>query len=102
MNQSKIEVTCNRCNFHKFYVIEPIFDYPKNGLYYSCPKCIREFNRERPRMEKFERFDDYEKCKKCVESDHEGYMKAFCRCEERNIRIAKEQRKRNESAWSTP
>ncbi len=35
--------------------------------------------------------DDYLKCKKCPDSDHEGM---FCRCEDRNIRIAKERRER--------
>ncbi len=40
--------------------------------------------------------DDYLKCEKCPQVDHEG---AFCRCEDRNIRIAKEQRSRKESPW---
>lgn len=40
---------------------------------------------------------DYEKCFKCIDEDREG---RFCRCEDRNIRIAKEQRKRNECPWS--
>jgi hypothetical protein len=39
--------------------------------------------------------DDYEKCKICPEIDHEG---AFCRCESRNIRIAKKQRELNQSS----
>jgi hypothetical protein len=41
---------------------------------------------------------DYLKCEICVESDHEGQ---FCRCEGRNIRIAKERRARGESPWLT-
>lgn len=36
------------------------------------------------------------KCNKCSEEDHEGI---FCRCESRNIDIAKELRYRKESAW---
>lgn len=40
--------------------------------------------------------DDYLKCPKCKKEDHEG---VFCRCEDRNIRIAKERRARGESAW---
>ena len=40
--------------------------------------------------------DDYLKCRKCPNDTHEGQ---FCRCEMRNIRIAKEKRKRGESAW---
>lgn len=42
--------------------------------------------------------EDYLKCVKCAEIEHEG---SFCRCEERNIRIAKEQRSRGESAWKS-
>ncbi len=37
--------------------------------------------------------DDYWKCTKCNEEDQEGQ---FCRCEDRNIRIAKEKRRRND------
>jgi|SRR6267142_2776529 len=47
---------------------------------------------------KYMQNDDYEKCNRCLESDHEGN---FCRCENRNIRIAKLKRERNEneSPW---
>jgi hypothetical protein len=41
--------------------------------------------------------NDYLRCNSCVESEHEGQ---FCRCEERNIRIAKEMRSRGESPWT--
>ena len=41
--------------------------------------------------------DDYLKCKSCMKSDHEGQ---FCRCEGRNIRIAKEIRSRGENPLS--
>ena len=37
------------------------------------------------------------KCSKCSEEDHEGH---FCRCESRNIDIAKELRERGMSPWS--
>lgn len=42
--------------------------------------------------------DDYLKCKVCSESEHEGN---FCRCEGRNIRIAKEKRIQGESPWKS-
>jgi len=42
--------------------------------------------------------NNYLKCEICVESDHEGQ---FCRCEGRNIKIAKEMRAREESPWLT-
>lgn len=38
--------------------------------------------------------DYYYKCSKCLPADHQG---AFCRCEDRNIRIAKAQRISKES-----
>lgn len=41
---------------------------------------------------------DYLKCSKCSDSDHE---EQFCRCESRNIRIAKEKRSRGEGVWKT-
>lgn len=40
--------------------------------------------------------DDYLKCKRCSESEHEDQ---FCRCESRNMRIAKENRKRSAAAY---
>lgn len=40
--------------------------------------------------------DDYLKCNVCPEELHEG---KYCRCEPRNIRIAKESRSRGES-WA--
>lgn len=36
------------------------------------------------------------KCEKCPEEDHEGF---FCRCEGRNIRLAKQLRKDGISGW---
>lgn len=33
-----------------------------------------------------------DKCDKCKEEDHEGIEKRFCRCEGRNIYIAKKMR----------
>jgi hypothetical protein len=35
--------------------------------------------------------DDFHKCGKCLPEDHEDWA---CRCEDRNIRVAKERRKR--------
>lgn len=40
--------------------------------------------------------DDFERCKKCPPEDHEDWA---CRCEDRNIRIAKERRKRGINSW---
>ncbi len=40
---------------------------------------------------------DYLKCTICKESDHEGKA---CRCEMRNIRVAKEARRIGESPWN--
>lgn len=40
--------------------------------------------------------EDYIKCRTCSISDHEGQ---FCRCEDRNIRIAKEKRLRKENPY---
>lgn len=41
--------------------------------------------------------DDYEECHKCLLEEHEG---RFCRCEERNMRVGKEQRARGEGPWT--
>ena len=41
--------------------------------------------------------DNYLNCNECAQEDHTGQ---FCRCESRNIRVAKEMRSRNESLWS--
>lgn len=40
--------------------------------------------------------EDYHQCMKCPPEKHEG---AFCRCEDRNIRIAKERRSNKEDHW---
>lgn len=49
---------------------------------------------EEEKMEKEEYTIDF--CKKCPTDDHEGY---FCRCESRNISVAKMLRERGESPW---
>ena len=41
--------------------------------------------------------DDYLKCNICKEEDHEDQ---FCRCESRNIRIAKIKRELGQSPWT--
>jgi hypothetical protein len=38
-------------------------------------------------------------CSKCATLDHHGYNKYFCRCEDRNIKLAKELRERGINAW---
>jgi len=40
--------------------------------------------------------EDYLKCNICLASEHND---KFCRCEARNIRVAKEMRSRSESPW---
>lgn len=37
------------------------------------------------------------KCDKCVPEDHDGF---FCQCEMRNIEVAKELRKNDQSPWN--
>lgn len=39
-------------------------------------------------------------CSKCKTEDHEGFNNYFCRCEGRNIKLAKELRERGIS-WNT-
>lgn len=43
-----------------------------------------------PSLDKFQ-------CTRCLPADHEGY---FCRCESRNMRIAKDHRAEIGQAWS--
>lgn len=40
--------------------------------------------------------DDFKKCSKCPPEDHVDWA---CRCEDRNIRVAKERRKKGISPW---
>ena len=40
--------------------------------------------------------DDYFVCKICPQTEHEGFA---CRCVKRNIRVAKEMRKRGDRVW---
>jgi hypothetical protein len=44
-------------------------------------------------------YDDYENCKKCPPEDHSGYKNMLCRCISRNMRLARERRKKGESEW---
>lgn len=37
------------------------------------------------------------KCDKCPDEDHQGYQGYFCRCEDRNIRLAKQLRAEGKS-----
>lgn len=41
-------------------------------------------------------------CSKCATEDHDGFNNYFCRCESRNIKLAKELRERGITAWSKP
>jgi hypothetical protein len=38
-------------------------------------------------------------CSKCRTQDHHGHNNYFCRCEDRNIKLAKELRERGISTW---
>lgn len=40
-------------------------------------------------------------CAKCSIQDHHGYGNYFCRCEDRNIHIAKELRERGMGPWQS-
>lgn len=48
------------------------------------------------KVDKGQVMDDYLKCNKCLESEHDNWA---CRCEDRNIRVAKERRARGEIPW---
>lgn len=66
--------------------------------------CIRIYGRDRTYERYCKEIDDFmeqceclkDKCDKCKPEDHEG---DFCRCEMRNIALAKQKRERKESAW---
>jgi hypothetical protein len=51
-------------------------------------------------MKKFKCEEQKEKilpvCSNCTKEEHEGY---FCRCEGRNIRLAKQEREEGKSVW---
>ncbi len=55
-------------------------------------ELLKKFEKE----QKEEKMDDYLTCKICPQSEHEGFA---CRCENRNIRVAKEMRKRGDRVW---
>ena len=38
-------------------------------------------------------------CSQCSTQDHHGHNNYFCRCESRNIKLAKELRERGIGAW---
>ncbi len=38
-------------------------------------------------------------CLKCPVEDHDGYSNLFCRCEDRNIRLARKLRKQGINVW---
>lgn len=59
----------------------------------------KHFLRFKEEMKKILISSDHLKCKKCSDSDHEGQ---FCRCEDRNIRIAKEKREKDEFLRNNP
>ena len=41
-------------------------------------------------------------CSKCATQDHHGHNNYFCRCEDRNTKLAKELRERGIGAWQKP
>ena len=46
-------------------------------------------------------YNDYEKCRTCPEEDHTGVDNFSCRCVARNMRIARQRRKRGQCVWDT-
>jgi len=81
----------------KFKIVNRVRNEEKDRVFISFKSELERYLN----MQKDNRgqvVDDYLKCKSCKQDDHEGQ---FCRCETRNIRIAKERRSRNESFCST-
>ena len=70
-------------------IAEKLEKYLKNKKNHE-KKC-KKMNEEKGYKSK-----DYEKCEKCPPEDHEGFA---CRCEMRNIRVAKEHRN-NQESWN--
>lgn len=105
------------------YEIERIFDYTcdevrvlakswKNKYYIDNEVAWAEksFGREDERYKEYCMQIDYflndckceplqKKCQKCAPKDHGGPKNMFCRCEDRNIRLAKKLRAEGKSPW---
>lgn len=73
-----------------FKKINRVFDESKDRAYMEYKSELQKI------LNIHEEMDDYLKCKKCTQKDHEDI---FCRCEERNIRIARKKRLMGEDPW---
>lgn len=77
----------------------------KNGTDDILKKGLRDKSYERYCMQLDDSLDKCKcdeiplKCEKCSEEDHDGFNNYFCRCEDRNIKLAKQLRS-NKSSWS--
>src|SRR5258706_15837199 len=81
----------------KFKEVNKVRDESKDKSFIRYRDSLHE-ELEKQKAKKGQSMNDYTECRKCDPSEHEG---VFCRCESRNIRIAKEQRVRGESDWQT-
>ncbi len=78
----------------------------KIGLHSSCPceRCNADIQELEKQMKYYQTLDYKVECinsselccDKCSNEDHEGY---FCRCEDRNINLAKRLRETGNSSW---
>ena len=86
-----VEMVCKNCK-SRFNTIKLKFQISKDNIYNLCASCVREINRDL-----YGKMPDFIFCKKCSEDDQEFSESKrifFCRCEDRNVRIAKEHRTR--------
>lgn len=83
-------------SLEKFKVINRVRDENKDKAYLRFKKELEEDLENMHKADKGQVIDTL-KCDKCSDEDHEGI---FCRCESRNIRIAKEKREKGECPWS--
>ena len=82
----------------KFKIVNRVHNEEKDRAFISF-KSELEKSLKMQKDNKGQEMDDYLKCNKCMEIDHEGPEGQFCRCESRNIQIAKENRLRGKLNW---
>jgi hypothetical protein len=81
-----------------------IFDIIERLERCKCELCKKELTRVEKQasemtLEDHEDFKVDMICSRCPPEDHEGYANAFCRCEDRNIRLARRLRKQGINVW---
>jgi hypothetical protein len=102
-NGSKIIMTCDeirekqydmKANFRKVNRSDEVMKHGRRDRMYDeyCAQ-IDSFLDQCPCVEKIALI-----CDKCPESDHEGH---FCRCEDRNIALAKQLRRAGIRVWNS-